>query len=103
MPQPARSAPVGDFLDCPVEPGECTLTVHYDGPDDPVGRVYVDQADPVVWAAGEAVAEIKSGAAHPDVTIQDDLITIRGSNRTVVYRIRQDDFPRDRYLMVWPD
>lgn len=36
-----------------VKPGDCIISVHYDGPGDRIGRLRVEQADPVVWMSAE--------------------------------------------------
>lgn len=86
-----------------IQPGYVRLHMHYAGPDDLVGRPRIDHADPVAWISAEILDEIRSGNYHPDVTVDGDLLTIRGSNRTVIYRIGEKDFGRLRYLMAWPD
>jgi hypothetical protein len=42
---------------------------------------------------------------NPPVCMVDDVITIYGDNRTVVYRIVDDSYEAhtDTYLMEWPD
>lgn len=86
-----------------TEPGDCTISVHYPDPLDRVGKLHIDHADPVVWLAKELLDEIAGPNHHPDVELGDGLLTIRASNRTVVYRIGEYDPLRQRYLCHWPD
>lgn len=96
-----------------LEPGVLWLSVNYvGGLDDHVGRLCIDRADPGVWASVELLVKIAEGCGHPDTSIslgdrrdalRDGLLTIRASNRTVVYRIGEYDPQHLRYLCHWPD
>ena len=73
--------------------------------DDPLkpSRLRVDRADPRARIAAELVNEIVSGRAHPAVTLVDDVLTINGENRRVVYRLGRYDPVGRFYEMEWPD
>jgi hypothetical protein len=91
-----------------LEPGTLQLTVHitemncyYPRPQ----HVHIDQADPVIWVDGHIMDEIRRDQ-HNDgypITIEDDLITVTASNRTVIYCIKDYDALTHRYLCAWPD
>lgn len=69
--------------------GECLLTTF----DDPrrIKRVRIDRADSVIRIHAELLDEIHTAQAKDDpglyASLADGLLTIHGSNRTVVYRI----------------
>lgn len=66
----------------------------------------ITQADPRVLISTDLVDEIERGWGADWVTLtDDDVITFRAINRTVIYRIDRDSYdPATRcYLMEWPD
>ena len=66
--------------------GECILMRQADG------RLCVGQADDEVLVAAEVLEEAAlEGGLHPDVTVEDGVLTIRGANRTVVYDLGEPD------------
>jgi hypothetical protein len=88
--------------------GNCIVTRHTD-PEDIHGRattLTVDRADPRILISTELLDEISRGDLEPDgvMTIDDDVVTIRAANRTVVYRLRRDvPTPSDLVAAEWPD
>lgn len=82
------------------EPGKLVLSVHYASPDDSIGRLKVEHADPIALLATELLDEIRAGSHHPDVEIDGNQLTIRATNRTVVYRIGKCDPDRRGYLLT---
>lgn len=83
--------------------GDCVLGADYGDPDDLHGRLRVDRADPIIWVSAEIVERVRVNDHHPDVTVDGDLLTIRASNRTVIYRIGEYYPQRHCYLLTWPD
>lgn len=86
-----------------LEPGELVITLHYPAHGGGHGEIHIDRADPVIWVATELLHGLRRGHRHPDVDVTGDLITIRGSNRTVIYRVGKHDLRRLTYLCHWPD
>lgn len=86
-----------------TEPGDCTISVHYASPHDRAGRLRIDHADPLVLMSTELLDEIRGPNHHPDVELDGDLLTIRASNRTVIYRIGEYDPQRRAYLLARVD
>lgn len=79
--------------------GECTVIRTPTGAE-------VLHADPVIHISAEMLDEIERGYGADCMTLtRDDVLTIRATNRTVVYRIDRDayDFERDSYRAEWPD
>jgi len=78
--------------------GDCTIMHEGD-------RLRVTQADPKVWVARELLAELDAGNLHPDITFVDDVLTINGVNRRVIYRVRRDVewLAGACVLAEWPD
>lgn len=83
--------------------GDCTISVHYDSPDDQVGKLRIDRADPLALMSAELLNELGGGNRHPDCVITDQLLILRGSNRTVVYRIGEYDPQRRAYPLTRVD
>ena len=82
--------------------GHLFVTTHYDD-DGQVADQHIDRADPIIWAAAELIDLLRTRDNHPDGEINGDLLTVRGSNRTVIYRIGEYDPQRQAYLCHWPD
>jgi nitric oxide reductase large subunit len=85
--------------------GDCILTRHCSP-----GRnsLTVERADPRAWIGADILAEISRLTAADDPrwsSLNDDVLTIRADNRTVVYRVDWTayDASRDTYLAEWPD
>lgn len=71
------------------------------------GRLEVLRADPRIRIAAPVLAEIRAGS-HPSATIGHahdgaEVLTIAGSNRTVIYRVGAHDAMTDTYRAEWPD
>jgi hypothetical protein len=64
------------------------LITRLDGDD-----LYVVQAPPRVWINKRVLRVVATGQYAPDISLRDDVLTIRAKNRTVVYRIRPSDIP----------
>lgn len=63
-------------------------------------------ADPKIKISTEMMDRFKSGYGHPAVSLVDDVLTIHGTNRTVVYRINGDKSHDGFQWWVhaeWPD
>jgi hypothetical protein len=66
-------------------------------------QVEVVQADPSTLISSALLNEIRRGEANPSVTVDGSVLTIRGSNRTVIYRIVEHLPHLNAYLLEWPD
>lgn len=89
-----------------VAVGELVLTSTRHLIDD--DELFVDRADPCVWICGEILDEIATLTAQGVsrwATVDGDVLTIRATNRTVVYRVDFDSYDPDNnwYLAQWPD
>jgi hypothetical protein len=80
--------------------GDCVAIYHAED-----GSVTIDRADPHILISTEFLDAIRQGDMPAKVaTMQDDVVTIRGSNRTVVYRLRRDvPTPPTLVAAEWPD
>jgi hypothetical protein len=81
------------------EPGTCVVTSLHD-PLTGV-KLRVDHADPRIWIAPEVLEGMV-----PDgwpATLNGDVLTIRGVNRTVIYRIGHYLPDQRVYEAEWPD
>jgi hypothetical protein len=65
--------------------------------------LWVHQADPLVLIDPPLLADVRHVSPHPAVTLRDDVLTIRGQNRTVVYVIGRYIPERGMYEARWPD
>ena len=81
--------------------GDVVLQRHYD-PDE----LHVVEAAPRTLISGEMLDDIALGAS-PYASLDGNVLTIRATNRTVVYRIvghHPDRLNRpDVYVAEWPD
>lgn len=79
--------------------GECV--VHRLG----TGSALIERADPRIRIADELLDEIERGWGADWLSLNDDVLTLRGQNRTVVYRIDRDNYdPQTRSVLAeWPD
>jgi hypothetical protein len=82
-------------------PGRCTVL--HRGPE-----VIVTRADPVIRISADLLQQVsiqteRGEATH--ATLHGDVLTLRGDNRTVVYRIDYTDWDAadDSYRAEWPD
>ncbi|HEV8653144.1 MAG TPA: hypothetical protein VG276_28060 [Actinomycetes bacterium] len=66
-------------------------------------RPEVIQADPRTLIVDELLEEIRQGKARPWVTLDGEVLTIRGSNRTVIYRIGEHLEDYRCHVLEWPD
>ena len=68
---------------------------------------HVERADPRVWVSRDLLAEIVDAVAESDqwVSLIDDVLTIRATNRTVVYKLdRTQRNPESGAILAeWPD
>lgn len=60
--------------------GDCIIRRDGDG-------LYVVAADQRIRFAPELIDEIRVGQHHPAVSILGDVITIKATNRTIIYRL----------------
>ena len=60
-------------------------------------------AGPRVTMTAELVDSFRRGYGHPSVSLDGDVLTIRGTNRTVVYVIGEHLPETDTYRAEWPD
>jgi hypothetical protein len=65
--------------------------------------VWVWQADPMVLIAADLLADLRRSGPHPAGTLQGNVLTIRGQNRTVVYVIGRYIPELGHYEARWPD
>jgi len=83
------------------------MTGDYDG--DCIVRRFGDvhlevlHADPRTLIAKVLLDEIRAGGAHPAVSLVGDVLTIRASNRTVIYRLGEYLPESGCYRAEWPD
>lgn len=61
------------------------------------------EAAPRALISDELLEEIREGKVSPGITVDGDVLTIRGVNRTVIYRIMGKDPQRHAYILEWPD
>lgn len=66
--------------------GEVVVTRHTD-PERNYFGMTVDRADPVVLVSPELLARLASNDADQPVSLIDDVLTLRGRNRWVAYRL----------------
>ena len=91
--------------------GELVVETSYDGENLPEMKIL--RADPRIRISNEFMASCVRGygdrriisSAHHWFTLVDDVLTVRGINRTVVYRINFADWDAltDSYFAEWPD
>jgi hypothetical protein len=84
--------------------GELALRANYANGSSIPSSIEVMQADPVVFFTQEAIEAIKAGgpsARH--ASINGDLITIRATNGTWIYRIGAYQPDAHGYVCSWPD
>lgn len=70
--------------------------------------LYIEHADPRTLISAELLDEIRAGNHHSAVTLDGDLLKIRGVNRTVIYRLSQrirliPGSGQIVHLAEWPD
>lgn len=65
-------------------PGQCVL-------HNIEGRLFVERADPCILLAVALVRQVASGAGHPDLHLEGDVLTIDGQNQRVAYRMDPPD------------
>lgn len=65
--------------------------------------LYIKQADPRVLITCEMLDEFKNGNIHKDVTLADEILTINGMNRRVVYKLGKYNHSLNAYDLEWPD
>jgi hypothetical protein len=63
----------------------------------PAHPLHIVRADPQAFVADSLLDIIREGKGHPDVSFGDNILTIRGVNRTVSYGLRK----HDPYLRQW--
>jgi hypothetical protein len=61
-------------------PGQCIL--HNIG-----GRLHLQRADPVVALSAALIAQIRAGTAHPDLTLDGQVLVIDAVNEQARYRL----------------
>jgi hypothetical protein len=76
-----------------LTPGEITFQARVDG-------LEILHADPVIHFDAELLEDLCVG---PHAARREQLVTIYGTNRTLIYQILRYDFEAHRYLMCWPD
>lgn len=87
-----------DFREDCVTPtiGDCIISDH-------TSHLYIVQADPRIKITGYVVDLLRQGDIRPEATLVDDVLTIRGTNRTVIYRLGEYDPLTRTYSAEWPD
>lgn len=63
-------------------PGQCVLH-NLDG------RLFVQRADPQVAIAQALISQVRSGAGHPDISLDGATLVIDGANQRVSYRLER--------------
>jgi hypothetical protein len=88
-----------------LEPGECILVLAGYDFNEVVqfATIHVVRADPVIRITKELYDVMANGSVHPSVTMEDGIITISGSNRTVIYKVGEFNYELGCYQCHWPD
>jgi hypothetical protein len=84
--------------------GECIIRgLDHDGQR--YQRIEIVKADPRILIADEWLTEIRKGGGEPHMQLDGNVLTIVGSNRTVVYRImgHEPDWFTRAWIAEWPD
>jgi hypothetical protein len=69
-----------------------------------IGRdLVIDKADPCILIAGTFIKRWLQGQHHPSVSLTENVVRIKASNRTVIYRLIEYLPDRDAYIAEWPD
>jgi hypothetical protein len=82
--------------------GDCTISDRI-VPETSQREIHLDHADPRIQIAEDFLNEIRGGHHHPGVALDGDLLKIRATNRTVIYRIGIYTPDRKVYTAEWPD
>jgi len=65
------------------------------------------EADPRITITDEFIDRVRQGYGHPNISLVDDVLTMRGTNRTVVYRLVEHvpavGITQSHYRAEWPD
>ncbi|MEO3856212.1 hypothetical protein [Acrocarpospora sp. B8E8] len=81
--------------------GNCVVAQNFDG------TLTVERADPRILISAELLNIVRNldrvDWMHPGVALVGDVLTIDGSNQTVVYRIGEKVPDRYAYYAEWPD
>lgn len=87
--------------------GACLVTTSR---PDPLGapKLYIDRADPIVRISADLLQQISINTCRGEddlASLHDDVLTLRGTNRTVIYRVDFADWDAttDSYRAEWPD
>lgn len=72
-------------MNAPACPGELILTQLLAPGHEP--RIRIDRADARIWIGQELLDQLRTGPRSPDVHLDDDLLHIDGTNRSVTYLI----------------
>jgi hypothetical protein len=91
---------VGDFV-CHFEDALDWCPI---GATSPRWRLVIDKADPRVVLAAGFLDHIRSGSpASFGAAIEGDVLRVKASNRTVIYRIAEKTPDGLAYYAEWPD
>lgn len=92
-----------------LSPGRLRMRLDYPQPEslwiDQYPILIIEHADPVIEVTGQWL-ELVTDPAHPLTEFDGELLTLRGHNHSVIYRVLPQMgryFERGLYLLVWPD
>jgi hypothetical protein len=84
--------------------GGITLRRHYEGTED---WLEIISAMPRAMFSAELLHQVRTGQGSLDVSLDKleigGLLRIKGRNRTLVYRLVEQNFPLDFFIGEWPD
>lgn len=84
--------------------GDLVLRSNYSDTGSTVESVTILRSDPVILIAAELLDQLRSAATPTHgVTLVDDVLTIRATNRTAVYHIGDYEHLLRAYRAEWPD
>jgi hypothetical protein len=86
----------------PGTDGEPGLVLEETRFSNPLGDIRIVLARPRVFIPDEIVCNIRRRCCHPGITLDEDVLTINGTDRKVVYLLTQDPV-RFGYIAEWPD
>lgn len=66
------------------------------------GPLIIDHADPVIECSADFLVYAQCDG-HVAAELSGDLVTFRGANKDVIYRVCEHDGQRDVYTLRWPD
>jgi hypothetical protein len=90
--------PNGDYDDGVI------VSRHYEGTE---SWLEIIAAEPRAMFSGELLQQVRSGQAGLDMSLDKleigGVLRIRGRNRSVLYRLVEENFQLDFFIGEWPD